>query len=245
MADYLSHAQSGPITAAVNQATADGMATITSIFNPEEFLKAQKDNLAIQQVTWALLTNGELGDDVDPEAKLLWRQRQKIHVGTDGILRMWNYAGRSTKSSPLGKKAWQQVIIPKSLRRMFLQLVHDAPVSGHLGRDRTLERVRQTAYWPPVVNDVSNYCMGCPKCQLRKRPKHTPQAPMQATEVPAMPLSKISCDFVGPYPPTPDGYKYVLQIRDILSRYVKFIPTKDETAITAAKALIQHWIGGI
>ena len=47
------------------------MATITSIFNPEEFLKAQKDDLAIQQVTWALLTNGELGDDVDPEAKLL------------------------------------------------------------------------------------------------------------------------------------------------------------------------------
>ena len=117
----------------VNQAKADGMATITSIFNPEEFLKAQKDDLAIQQVTWALVTNGELGDDVDPEAKLLWRQRQKLHVGTDGILRMWNYAGRSTKSSPLGKKAWQQVIIPKSLRCMFLQLVHDAPVSGHLG----------------------------------------------------------------------------------------------------------------
>ena len=65
MADYLSRAQSGPITAAVNQAKADGMATITSIFNPEEFLNAQKDDLAIQQVTWALLTNGKLGDDVD------------------------------------------------------------------------------------------------------------------------------------------------------------------------------------
>ena len=136
---------------------------------------------------------------------------------------------------------FQQVI--KSLRRMFLQLVHDAPVSGHLGRDRTLERVRQTAYWPSVVNDVSNYCMGCPKCQLRKRPKYTPRAPMQATEILAMPLSKISSDFVGPYPATPDGYKYVLQIQDILLRYVKFIPTKDETAITAAKALLQHWIG--
>ena len=34
MADYLSRAQSGPITAVVNQAKADGMATITSIFNP-------------------------------------------------------------------------------------------------------------------------------------------------------------------------------------------------------------------
>ena len=156
---------------------------------------------------------------------------------------MWNYAGRSTKSSPLGKKAWQQVIIPKSLRRMFLQLVHDAPVSGHLGRDRTLERARQTEYWPSVVNDVSNYCMGCPKCQLRKRPKHTPRAPMQATEIPAMPLSKICCDFVGPYPATPDGYKYVLQIQDILSRYVKFIPTKNQKPSNVRGKLRNHYQG--
>ena len=35
---------------------------------------------------------------------------------------------------------------PQNFRRMFLQLFHDAPVSGHLGRDRTLERVRQTAH---------------------------------------------------------------------------------------------------
>ncbi len=50
MADYLSRAQSGPIIAAVNQAKADGMATITSIFNPQELLQALKDDLAIQQV---------------------------------------------------------------------------------------------------------------------------------------------------------------------------------------------------
>ena len=102
-----------------------------------------------------------------------------------------------------------QVVILKSLRRVFLQLVNEAPVSGHLGRDRTLERVRQIVYWRSVVNDVSNYCMGCPKYQLRKRPKHTLRAPLQATEIPAIPLSRISCDFVGPCLETLDGYKYV------------------------------------
>ena len=56
----------------------------------------------------------------NPEAKLLSRQRQKLHVVTDGILRMRNYADRSTKSYQSGKKAWQHVIIPKRLRRMFL-----------------------------------------------------------------------------------------------------------------------------
>ena len=242
MADYLSRAHPGPITAAVSQVKVDGMATITSIFSREEFLNAQKKDKAIQEVTWALLANTEMVDDATQEAKQLWRQRQKLHVGTDGILRIWNYGGRSTKNSPLGKKSWQQAIIPASLCREFLKLVHDAPISGHLGRDRTLERVRQTAYWPSVAADVNSYCTGCPKCQLRKRPKHVRRAPLQATDIPKSPLSKISCDFVEPYPETPDGYKYVLQIQDILARYVMFIPTKDETAMSAAKALVQRWI---
>ena len=196
MADYLSRAQSGPITAAVNQAKADGMATITSIFSPEEFLRTQKDDLAIQQVKWAMLTNTELGNEVEPEAKLLWRQRQKLHVGTDGILRIWNYAGRSTKSSPLGKKAWQQVVVPKSLRRRFLQLVHDAPVLEHLGRDRTLERVRQTAYWPSVIDDVSNYCIGRPRWQLQESLK-SPYRRFLATSLVHtqrhLPVTNMSC----------------------------------------------------
>ena len=57
MADYFSCAQSGPITAAVNQAKIDRMANIASIFNPEEFLRAQKDDLAIQHVEWTLFHN--------------------------------------------------------------------------------------------------------------------------------------------------------------------------------------------
>ena len=181
-------------------------------------------------------------DDATQEAKQLWRQHQKLHVGTNGILRIWNYGGCLTKNSPLGKKSWQQVIIPASLCREFLKSVYDAPISGHLGRDCTLERVRQTAYWPSVAADVNSYCTGCPKCQLRKRPEHVRRATLQAMDIPKSPVSKISCDFVGPYPETPDGYKYVLQIQDILLCYVMFIPTKDEAAMSTAKALVQRWI---
>ena len=39
----------------VSKAKVDGMATITSIFNPDKFLKAQRVDLAIK--AWALLTN--------------------------------------------------------------------------------------------------------------------------------------------------------------------------------------------
>ena len=96
---------------------------------------------------------------------------------------------------------------------MFLQLVHDAPVSGNLGRDRTLERVRQTVYWPSVTNMWTIIVLAV----LNVNYENVPNTPcghhckvLQGTEIPAMPLLKISCDFVGLYPETPDGYKYVL-----------------------------------
>ncbi len=69
-----------------------------------------------------------------------------------------------------------------------------------------------------------------------------PRAPLQGTKIPEKPLSKIACDFVGLYVETPDGYKYVLQIHDILSRYVMLVPTKDATAASAAKALLERWV---
>lgn len=47
----------------------------------------QKDDLAIQQVKWALLNNTVLREEVNWEAQLLRRQRQKLHVGSDGKLR--------------------------------------------------------------------------------------------------------------------------------------------------------------
>ena len=76
------------------------------------------------------------------EARALWQARNRLTVLADGIVRYNNYKGRSTKDSPLGKNCQLLVVLPQSLRRRYLELVHDSPLGGHMGRDRTWDRVR-------------------------------------------------------------------------------------------------------
>ncbi|GAA6106553.1 uncharacterized protein LOC114135451, partial [Tachysurus ichikawai] len=73
---------------------------------------------------------------------------------------------RSVPSSLQGEKL--QLLIPTSLRHEFLQFAHDNPLSGHLGRMKTLLRLLQVAYWPSVRADAWTYCKNCYVCQKYK-----------------------------------------------------------------------------
>ena len=53
--------------------------------------------------------------------------------------RFVNYRGRSTRKHPLGVEEELLVVLPQNLRRPFLEVVHDAPLSGHMGQKRTWE----------------------------------------------------------------------------------------------------------
>ena len=57
---------------------------------------------------------------------------------------------------------------PLSESRSILQQCHDTRASGHLGVDKTLERVRERFYWTGLQQDVRNYALGYPQCRKRK-----------------------------------------------------------------------------
>ena len=176
------------------------------------------------------------------EAKALWQERDRLTVLADGIVRYNNYKGRSTQDSPLGKNRQLLVVLPQSLRRRFLKLVHDSPLGGHMGRDRTWDRVRTMVWWPGVQSDVAKYVAGCDTCQ---RVKHSRKgkAPLKKTEVPDRPFQRIQIDFVGPIQASvPEGFTYVLAMQDVLTRYVKLVATSDNSAETAVRVLIDEWV---
>lgn len=61
-------------------------------------------------------------------------------------------------------------ILPPGLRRQALIRNHDTPSAGHQGSDRTLERLRNEAYWVSMAQDVERHCRNCTSCQRSKLP---------------------------------------------------------------------------
>ncbi|MBW0582851.1 hypothetical protein O181_122566, partial [Austropuccinia psidii MF-1] len=61
----------------------------------------------------------------------------------------------------------------KLCRRLFinniLQECHDSIYSGHLSEDRTLEKVKNLAWWPSWTKETIEYRHTCDRCQKAKR----------------------------------------------------------------------------
>lgn len=60
----------------------------------------------------------------------------------------------------------EQLVVPKPYRRMVMDLAHSHVLGGHLGADKTLERVLQRFYWPGCYREIKDYCQSCPMCQV-------------------------------------------------------------------------------
>lgn len=70
--------------------------------------------------------------------------------------------------------------------------------------------------------------------------KLKPQRTHMHTNQTAYPMALIYIDFYGPVVETEDGYRHVLTIKDIYTRYVWLIPCKDQTTQTVLQKLEEH-----
>ena len=64
-----------------------------------------------------------------------------------------------------GNKLTLQLVIPESFREKVLRLAHETLMSGHLGINKTMDRVLTEFFWPGVCGDVSRLCKSCDICQ--------------------------------------------------------------------------------
>ena len=122
-------------------------------------------------------------------------------------------------------------------------MVHDAPLAGHMGTKRTWMRLRNSFWWPNMKAELEKYIAGCERCGKNKHINHPNKAPIQSTDIPMNTLDTIQVDFLGPFQAARTHQnRYVLQVQDVFSRYLKFIPCRDNTAMTAAEAVFDEWV---
>ena len=152
------------------------------------------------------LTSGQLPQPSDPK----WSS-------TEGLLLLNN-----------------RIYVPDSadLRLRVMKHMHDHPLSGHLGQNKTLELVRREYVWPGMRTFIKDYCNSCTTCKRSKTPRHKPYGLLKQLPIPARPWDSISMDFIEQLPPSL-GYTSILVIIDRLSKQGIFVPTVD--TITSAQ----------
>ena len=59
-----------------------------------------------------------------------------------------------------------QVVVPSTneTRREIMRYYHDAPTTGHPGRDETIQAVKRTYWWPNMNKWIADYVKGCAPC---------------------------------------------------------------------------------
>ena len=172
--------------------------------------KAQQEDSTISKVLQA-----KLHSSTPPKGKQwnqsplrryrqLWAQFNII----DGVL------CRHYTPSPMAE-AITVPILPTALRQATLQHNHDAPTAGHQGFERTLDRLRQEAYWVSMAKDVEKYCRECTKCQKSKL--SMPQrAPLTSLPI-GRPWQMIAVDILE-VPLSANNNRYLLVVKDYYTK---------------------------
>jgi len=116
-------------------------------------------------------------------------------------------------------------------------------MTGHPGRDTTLEMVQRHYWWPRLCHFVYEYVAGCTTCQQNKINTHPTQPPTQPIKSTATkPFQMITQDFISGLPKTKKGHDCIMVVVDHgLTKGVIFIPcSKELTALEAAKLHFDH-----
>lgn len=132
-----------------------------------------------------------------------------------------------------------QVVVPAPLRQQFLQYAHDNPLSGHLGRMKTLRRLLNVVYWPTIRKDTWDHCKQCQICQQYKPQITKLSGHLQSTPV-VEPGYMLGIDFMGPFPKSLKQNEYLLVIVDYCSKWVELFPLRSAKAPLIAEILIRE-----
>ena len=132
-----------------------------------------------------------------------------------------------------------QLVVPPKLRSQVLKEIHEGAMGGHLGEEKTLQKLKDRFYWPGHWKSVQEWCHTCPVCSQRKTPTPKNLAPLQSVAV-SSPMQMVAIDILGPLPVTLAGNKYILVAADYFSKWIEAYAIPNQEATTIARKLLDE-----
>ena len=177
----------------------------------------------------------------DPSSRLLrWRlllEEYQFKIVYKAGVKNVNADALSRYPIVCGVQANEQEI-SEERKLKLLKEMHECPIGGHQGIQRTYERLKLYVSWPHMFKDVEVYIRKCPVCQLNKQTCPKVKADLQVTDTQEQPWDKIYLDIVGPFSMSTRRNKYLLTCQDNLSKYIIAIPIEDISAETIAHKFV-------
>ena len=121
----------------------------------------------------------------------------------------------------------------KKIRRSF----HDD--MGHIGITKMTTLILRNYSWENIRDDIKEYVNDCIPCAQRKVcvKKSRQMLNISATK----PFEKVMIDITGPLKPCKNGYRYLLGIVDVYSRFIMLIPIRSTESKSIIKILETRW----
>ena len=133
-----------------------------------------------------------------------------------------------------------QLVIPNVLKQVVLEAFHAAIGGGHVGLEKTYQKIRSKYFWPNCYKDVVEYVQQCEVCQRRGLRKL--RAELQDSEKPNGPMEYVGIDTVGPFVTSKNGNNYLVTMVDWYSSWVEAYPVVNKEAATIAKVIMERFI---
>ena len=135
-----------------------------------------------------------------------------------------------------------RIVVPRAgeFKERIMYELHAVPYAGHPGVARTIEHVRRQFWWRGMLNDIREFVLACPVCQVEKGSHQAPGGLLVPLPIPERKWDQVAIDFVTSLPED-EGMDSVLTVVDKATKMVHLIPcTKTITAKGTARAYWTH-----
>ena len=195
----------------------------------------------------------------NPLIKLTSKEIQQLQRGDDSLKSMFDRVVKDTpedcdvwfevrdgllfrrKKGRYGQSTVDQLIAPKQHRLQIMQIAHEGVFGGHLGVQKTTDKVLQSFFWPGVTADIQRFCRSCDACQKTSCRGRVKKVPLITTPLIEEPFARVAVDIVGPLPRTNSGKKYILTMVDYATRFPDAIALSGISAEQVSDGLIEFF----
>ena len=168
-------------------------------------------------------------------------QRNEVRIN-DKVFRMKRCILTVHEQNQPEQFSYWRTVVPEDqqIKLELLKELHCVPYAGHPGFTRTLEITRRHFYWNHMVQEVRQFVLDCPVCQVEKGSHLKPAGKLLPLDVPVRKWDHVVIDFVVGMP-VQDEFDTICTVVDKATKMCHFIPcTEKISAKQVARLYWQH-----